>query len=416
MGNHIFATAKLVILKTKVLLVWWYDRNDLIAPFIKMKDDIEFTCLFYRFKEQENLSFEMPFPRIYWTDYSTPQQLLNAIKPDKVVFMGIENFLTFGLNIAAKNKNIPTYYLFHGLNFNSVEERVNLGLDSLENKLENVVDIRYFEKNIFYTKQKYHSILFFFYALLHYKCILNCLPIIKFLIDYKNMSNRLVFLTTNKEEFRLPSHYILMSKAASNYFVERDGIDESRMMFIGPYMSDEMYGNYEGISTIPYKYILLIDQNIALFDISEKNEIISKLRLRAAELQLKLLVKVHPADLHADKIFHNDDVILVKSNSNIKEMIYKAEYIVGYDSALLLPAIVKNKVTCIKINEKRKMADLWHKYKVVGLISKESIFQGESFDFFEPKQEDVDYFVEEYLGFADGNSIQRLKLILCKKL
>lgn len=396
-------------------MVWWYDRNDLIAPFIKMKDDIEFICLFYRFKEQENLSFEMPFPRIYWTDYSTPQQLLNAIKPDKVVFMGIENFLTFGLNIAAKNKNIPTYYLFHGLNTESVEERITMHQDFLENTPKNM-DKRYVESNEYYTKKKFHSVLFFTASLLHFRSVKYYFKVIKFILDYRRHDNILSFMLLHKEEFRLPSHYILMSKAASNYFVERDGIDENRMMFIGPYMSDEMYGNYEGISTIPYKYILLIDQNIALFDISEKNEIISKLRLRAAELQLKLLVKVHPADLHADKILHNDDVILVKSNSNIKEMIYNAEYIVGYDSALLLPAIVKNKVTCIKINEKRKMADLWHKYKVVGLISKESIFQGESFDFFEPKQEDVDYFVEEYLGFADGNSTQRLKLILCKKL
>src|SRR5690606_18725262 len=101
--------------KPVILWCWWYDRKDLVIPLLPVMAAAENHFLFYRFAEQEKLDFEIPGSRYYWTEYKSPFHLLKAIKPDKVVFMGIENMLTIALLSACRRMEIKTFYLAHGL-------------------------------------------------------------------------------------------------------------------------------------------------------------------------------------------------------------------------------------------------------------------------------------------------------------
>ena len=57
------------------------------------------------------ISFEQIF---CWTQFSTPNDLLKKIKPDRIVFFEIIDLRQIALIVSARHKNIPTFYLEHG--------------------------------------------------------------------------------------------------------------------------------------------------------------------------------------------------------------------------------------------------------------------------------------------------------------
>ena len=77
-------------MKKKILLNWDYVRKDHLEPFYQMMSDCEFV--FIHKKSKPSNEIDIPFQVIYWSDFKSPYDLLEIIKPDKVVFSGLESF------------------------------------------------------------------------------------------------------------------------------------------------------------------------------------------------------------------------------------------------------------------------------------------------------------------------------------
>src|SRR5690606_6600082 len=119
---------------------------------------IEFTSS----SELNNNLFENYGKNIFWKDYYNAFDLLNKIRPNKVVFFFIESYNHVALNVACKELGIPTYHLEHGIrNYEFVKiksENKTLLKASLNNKEE--------IKNLITKSDRFKTFLFFFRTIL----------------------------------------------------------------------------------------------------------------------------------------------------------------------------------------------------------------------------------------------------------
>src|SRR5437868_6187862 len=97
----------------RILVYWDYRRRDLLLPFDKL--DYYFEWYFIFFSKEEVDVTSLKYKKLYWSNYSTPYDLLKYVNPHCVIFSDLSNVNTVSLNIACKNINIKTYLLEHGV-------------------------------------------------------------------------------------------------------------------------------------------------------------------------------------------------------------------------------------------------------------------------------------------------------------
>jgi hypothetical protein len=406
------------MIKKRILLVWWYDRIDLISPFIKMQEDIEFTCLFYRFKEQENLNFEMPFKRIYWTDFTSPNQILNLVNPEKVIFFGSGNLLTFGLILASKNKNFPTIFVSHGLQPKNVDFRIKSFENSLKNENQEVGSKRYNVNNSHYQKKKFHTLFFYLLSFNFSKNIKSISDFFKiFFISFceRNEYKRLLKLANT---FRVFDKYYLFCRNDFHFFKNQDNIKESKVDYIGPYTLDNLFldfgnSNEALLQSYNERFAIFIDQSITTFSTRDKNQLISKLSFFLKKSNTKLLIKLHPQDYNNQQYYSDDNIVLIKNNTNISTLINDAVGCYGFYSAMLLPIILHKKTICFDLGIAPDITNEWSHYKMIKLVDSINFDERDvDFEFYDETGKIKDEFIYNCLTYTDGKCTERLHQLL----
>src|SRR4051812_22144253 len=100
--------------KKSVLLIWWEldHRPEFLQPFIDMSNEIEFTQLIFKNRE-ERTGTGSPFKMIYWLDYANAKAILKDVNP--AVIIGVtESIFSAALINSARKAGIPFYGLQHG--------------------------------------------------------------------------------------------------------------------------------------------------------------------------------------------------------------------------------------------------------------------------------------------------------------
>lgn len=354
--------------KTKILLCWWYDRRDLIEPFLQMQDEIEFNVLFYRFREEESLSFGLPFKRLYWTDYSSPYKLLKESKPNLIVFMGIENLLTIALNIAAHNKKIPTVYVAHGISY-SLSDAIK-SADSSTQTIE-----RYKIDNPIYHRKKWHSVDFFLNSIL-----IRNVAILPFFIRYIYATYRFSDIHSRlkncKSKYRQADKYILFAPAYKRLFTERDGVQSDKFSYVGPYPMDSLFLDLKSASNqTSGNYWLFIDQPLSTLNWESRFRVFRQIGKQAVSQGNELKVKLHPMDYERINLNNLDGITFVKNEIQLVDLIKGANLCIGFYSALLLPVIVFKKVLVIDPQNLNLLTD-WRRTESVYYTSFSDLLTG----------------------------------------
>lgn len=392
-----------IVSKKKILLCWWYDRYDLIKPFLMLKEQFEFTVLFYRYKEQEDLKFDLPFERLYWTKFSSPNDILNLVNPHKIIFMGIENFLTISLLMAAKSKGINTLYLFHGVD-GDYFETVSIGKEETEElKLE-----RYRRDSPFYQKNKLHT----------YKFLLNAITIenivklpslLKLAINLKRYNYLHEALRFSKSETRQADYYLCLAPEYSNFYKFRDAVPESKIINIGPYNFDEVFQGLVKRGNHSHKdedYWLLIDQPLVTVDKATKLRLLKTLAGAALKSKKLLIIKLHPQDYSID-FPALDNTIFVRDEREVIDLIHNAAGCFGYFSTLLLPIIYFKKTYVIKVND-FNLPVKWAETGAAKLLYLNNI-DNEDINFdWRVEPQNLEEYKRKYLQYADGNGLKRI--------
>jgi hypothetical protein len=322
----------------KILFNWYYHRQDLTGYLLEFARDAELVFLYRHFPDEvpgylkgiNNISF------VYWSDFVSPGQLLKKVNPNLIVFADLESFNQIALNIAARNKQIPTYVLQHGVRGSfEVEEALALSEEA--------------ESNYRLSPTSFWSLRFFLSSL-SINNISQFSVLTRFIIDRKKGELTAV-LHKHQFELRRADRYIEFSEENTGYHRMRDGVPDNRFILTGNPSFDDYFAflNQHNAPEDPPFYLLidcpfteanfLKDHGITL---ERKNDYLAKLSAWSASNGGHLKVKLHPLSYHT-KGFFQDDSIEYLRDTDLKDIAGRAEAVFFVHFTSLAPIILAYK-------------------------------------------------------------------------
>jgi len=390
--------------KKRILVYWDYRRKDLLLPFEKLAGDFEWYFIFFRYRQDD------PVPamdnRLYWGDYKNPYQLLNKIKPGAVIFSDLSNVYSIALNVASKNRAIPTYLLEHGvkLKYDYYVQMEASVQDQLKAKGIPLRNSRYLDK--------LHTLRFYFSAVkaANLPDLINLVRV--FYAAFALQSDRA--FSRYKFKLRCTDKYLLFSRQNFTYYQYRDGIKEEDVIYFGnPYQDDYLKALLQsGPSNGKPYYLLLDDGNVESFGITvnQKNDFIRKLNEFALGREAILVVKLHPMDYGRTDLYRHQNIKYVEA-ADLARLIHGASGCFAISTTLMFPLIAEGKIIVFRVKES-KIQDVLASY---GIRFLDYIhFHPSEIDFsrFRLSPEVAEDFIENFMYKYDGESTVRLKRIL----
>lgn len=390
--------------KPVILFNFGYNRKGWISPIEALKDDIEIVYLYYVAREQETVRHTRERV-VYWGDYKNVHELLDAVRPRKIVSMSIDSGVGILLNYAAKKRKIPTFILQHGIysHYNDYRERERrtkrLGLADGNGEPLMV---------------KGFSTLSFFKASLKPADYFSFLKFPLYFWLQKKEGPRYACRWV-RFDARMPDRYICYTWQNAIIHRELDKPRESKFLYIGNPEMDEFFASRHDASGD--SYYLLVDQPLAdnrygehICTRTQMAEHYRRLNKFCLANKARLKVKLHPESYHSDWLPEDGNIDWIKDHQDLPGLVKGAKGCFGYFSTLLIPAIYFNWCVLFRVsaNEMQQDAAGW------GLIQLLDFFNYSLRDirFDNVRKDDLNIFVEKYLLYDDGRSVQRLKDVL----
>lgn len=324
--------------KKRVLLVWWYTRQDLTEPLVKTFCDYEIAVLYYPKKEEEK-NFENPhhFLCFYWMDYATPEAILKATDPDLIVFMGLDSTKTVALRMAAAKRSIPCFVLEHG-----VKNDIGWIYKSFQSSNSNSA---FFIKRFFTKGFDIVKTLRFAISIVGFGNLRSGWSLLRFMLSMMLWPPEIA-LAKNRFSERLADHYFVFAPFQESIYKIRGGVPQERLHSVGSIFFDDFFQEYHLASTKPRlinePYALLIDQPLFQIGLDQRFQLFSQLSEKVKASGRKLVIKLHPEDYNdaevKDYMDTLPDVIWVKQ-ADVANLVYYCDMSFGFYSTLLIPII-----------------------------------------------------------------------------
>ncbi|MEO9485820.1 MAG: polysialyltransferase family glycosyltransferase [Ekhidna sp.] len=349
-----------------------------------------------------------------WNEFISVNHIVKKLKPHSIVFFDIESYNEVLLNIYAKNQNISTYILDHGVrSFRNALEREEKEtpnilpgskvplLEKVKNRLFILISLKFISK------------------------------------DDRLFFRKYIFLRKNHSSFgarrrlkdlrRLPSEYIVFSPSNLAYWQELDQFDKDqhKVSVIGFPAFDKIFKSQSTISK--RVSALYVDSPFHEFNLfgwtyESKKEFVTQIILLFEELNIPLCIKLHPKS--DEKLYTElkEDHTFQLVNGSSTEYLYLAEIIVGFDSSLLYPIISFSGTISFSINFHPKVLnrnlsqDFLDQGVSIAVNSFDELKQGlhNKNSILKSQEENKKAFIKKYLYKADGNSSNRLVEVLIK--
>ena len=387
--------------RLRVLLCWGYHRRGWIAPFEELDREFEFHYVFHRRKQEEECSHTKR-PRYYWNDFHSAQQLLDQIRPDRLVFMSLAGLRAIALNMAARRRRIPTFVLQHGY-FRSLEDYL-----ALPAAQPSAVD----EDKTAQAQSAWRAVRF----MLRSNAIVE--PIDSIRAVAMLLVSRRTDLYRSQLRFRfrgrLPDRYITYSEATSQIHRQLDNASSSSIVPIGMPEFDPVFRRLAMTELRSSTKVLLIDSpnagnryGVATTTIERKARFLRELADSLAERGYKLVVKLHPETYDADWL--PPEIEYVRDH-DVGQLIEEAHACVGFDSTLTIPAVIARPALLFELCESTLTADA--RALGVATVLRGLEWKSEHLDTLLDKQErspeQIDRFTRRFAHVADGNATKRL--------
>jgi hypothetical protein len=393
--------------KKNILLNWESSRADLMEPFIALKDDFNFSVIWY--KEAPDHPKKHPFEEYYFGDFKTPYQLLRKVQPDIIIFFGVHSFPQIALNAAARNKGVTTYTMHHGVfssNLSAITQmRRDMGIVKKKKKFNSLASFYFYFSALKGRNWKEFS-RYIAFPYLHYK--------------YGSVE------ALKKSVFpaRLPSKFIQLSPHNAIVYKEMNHLNnDDPFIYIGHPWFDKFLQEVRVEKPLENQspYWLLIDfpnieQNIGFKKVGAavKTEFYKTLSACAKADGCRLKVKLHPAGYNSTYNYQDENMDLLKE-TDILQQVRGAARCFSFYSTLLIP-IIYIKHHCIvfdmglDIGLQRELIEL-------GVVTSLNISGFTCQQLTAPvnaNQNEAAYkeFIQRYLYKTDGQATSRLKEIL----
>jgi hypothetical protein len=395
----------------RILLCWGYYRAGWIEPFERLKAEFDFTYIFYRSEDEEEgrLTDE---PVLYWDDYSDAYKLLDAARPDKIVFMSLTSGYPIALNLAAHRRGIPTYILQHGAFGTYADNRAFEVQYSTLRKTQGTGNSS--------TSTVRSTSMGFVARTLRPRDVLTIPKMAMFFLLLRRWGHNVACRYTRFRQ-RIPTGYICFSQRSAIIHRELDHARFDQIHLIGI----PEYDRFFHAGTAPddpvrenAPYYLLIDQPLAENRWGEtpvtRQEMIrffGKLNAYCKSRQHRLKIKLHPESYNCEWLPKDENMEWIK-DADVAGLVRGAEGCFGTTSSLLLPAAVLKPLCLFEVMSSSLLADLSKRGLAVVL------------DFFGFEPQDIRFssadnrsiacssFVEDYLYKTDGRAVERLMEVL----
>lgn len=304
----------------KILVNWDYNRSDLMKAFAALQEEISFVFLYKEAQVAGHPDKVFNKEVIYWNHFENPYQILDQVKPDKVLFHDIESFLQVALNIAAKNRGIPTFVLEHGLRG---DYEVDIALNS-----QTATKTPSGNKRASNTPAKKRSTLSFYLSAFRLKNISSVFNFFRFLFIRKKFGLT-VGLYKCPFSLREADKYINFTIHNASYVMKRDHLPADKIIAIGNPAFDEIFLSIEKEADIKENYYLLIDapyceDEAFSMKIETKTSFYTKLNEFCLSKGSPLKIKLHPQSYKATYLPEHSNIEYLRE-TNLADLIKKAK-------------------------------------------------------------------------------------------
>lgn len=321
--------------KPRILVLFGYHRKGWIEPFLKISQQFDLHFLFFLSKEFDEV-IDFDFPRYYWYDFKSIQQILDTIQPNKIVFLGLDSGLAIAMNIVARQRKIPTFLMQHGL-YRDYEFYVKFA-----NQNSSVAAV--IPKNPVKSDNNTFKILL---KSIRLSNIPEFVLLINFILQTKKKG---VYVAMHENAFSgiLPDKLLGFTLHNVRLHFQREGIKKENVIIIGnPYFDDIL--SYKK-SNSQEKYYLLIDQPLVdnrfgfFYNTGISKEQVNifygKLNEFALKNDAKLYIKLHPGNYQSTFMLQHPNIVYIK-DADTAALIGEAEGCFGCASTLMLPVLYK---------------------------------------------------------------------------
>lgn len=390
--------------KKKILVYWDYRRKDLLYPFYRLSEETDFIFLFFRNPEEDPVE-ELPFQKVYWADFDSPYELLDRLKPCKVVFSDFSNINVIALNIAAKNKGLQTIILDHG-----AKADISYYQYLIRKNQKPARDVSTAAAGNQTAGGSRKKTLKFYFSVLKPVNIGSFIHILQlFWRFYRSNSERA--LATTRFRLRKASRYLLFSVQNLQYWEQFDGVDEKKdVTYVGnPHLDNLVQLQSAGNTD---NYYLLLDEGIieVSFDITleQKNAFTLKLNEYCISKGAKLFVKLHPFDYERTDLVQHPNITYIKA-ANISELVQGARGCFGISSTLVIPLIPQKRILLFKIDNNPFQDELYRYSPSIFLDYNQFLPEDIRFEQITFDNEKLDAFIYKFLYKNDGRSLERIR-------
>jgi hypothetical protein len=409
-------------MKERIVLVGDYNRNDFLYVAKLLHTEIDFYFIEFinqRFlKNKQCLEYGKV---IYWKNYKDAYDLLNKIRPGKIVFYFVESYNHVALNVACRVKKVPTFHLEHGLRFplsyyNEINKDIHVSKKffflKILFRLHEIIDRS--GNRLFFVRTKMKS------------------PLNEklFLRDYYRIrSTNNIFATFRqlRSPLRIPDRYISFSPLIYNYHKELESLpNHYPVSFIGIPQFDNFFAWKHFVNAADH--ILFIDQplheqQLYGWTLERKKIFLNELVKMISILKKKVFIKTHPFN---DRATYNDISLsgyVEVISGDWDNVIPAISTVLGFSSTLLLPFMAMDHTTCFTLEmhpdqEVRSSAFLvesnaCHPVSNFEDLSKKLI---ELKSWHEKQKQFKEEFIKNYMYKFDGRASARLKEILLSEV
>lgn len=390
--------------RLRVLLCWGYHRRGWVAPFEHLNREIDFHYLFFRNKEEEECSYTDQ-PRHYWNDFSRAQEILDQIEPDRLVFMSLSGLRPIALNMAARRRGIPTFIFQHGyfrslenyLSLSAPRQRAAAGTKATAPPSSASQAVRFMLRSNVLAQP------------------IDSLRAITLLLESRRAGH---YRSQLRFRFRgrMPDRYITYSEVTSQIHRQLDDARSSSIIPIGIPEFDPIFRTLASSKQGSNQSVLLIDSPNAenrygstTMSVETKARFFTDLSLRLGRRGHSLVVKLHPETYDASWLPALENTTYVRDH-DVAPLIEEARACIGFDSTLVIPAIIARPTMLFELSESTLMTsarELGVAIVIHGLECSDehldALLDGE-----ERPAEQLGKFTQRFAHSADGNATRRL--------
>lgn len=385
--------------KPVILTNFGYQRKNWIAPLEAIKDDFEIVYIHYNTRADEKQKYTDSLS-LYYSDFKNAQELIEVVKPDIFIAMGLGNYQAYAIKHICNRKGIPFVYMDHGLYgtpndykhiYNTVKKR------AVKTNVVNEDELR--------SRNARFSLMTFICSFAFIKLLTIFLQLL-----YSKLAKKDPFKTAFHKYLSRPDAFLTYSKLNNKVNQEFFNPSPEEVHFIGNYEYDKFK---ELPATTEELYMLMIDNPISdnpfgRYSIStdEHNNLYRKVNELAKQYGLSLKIKLHPYNYNSAWIKKIDNTEFIK-DCDINSLVKNAKYCVSFYSTLLVPTICFVPTSIIKTNE-HSYLDFIKKHDFCNIYNLEN-FENTEIEFKPVTANDSREYKENYFSITEESSIQRLK-------